>query len=81
MLTKIKILVSSTLLWIGAAGVAACVTILMTGGNLGPIGFAYRFGIESWFPLMFPGIFWASVALAVSGMILGVVRLCRSRRT
>jgi hypothetical protein len=73
---KIRILVSSSLLWIGTAGVVACLMVLLTGGNLGPLAFALRFGITDWFPLMFPEIFWASVALAVSGMLLGVVRLC-----
>jgi len=77
MLRKIQILVSSSLLWIGVAGVVACLLILFSGGNLGPIRFAYRFGIEDWFPHIFAGIFWASVALAVSGLVVGIVRLSR----
>ena len=72
-------LFASPLLWIGMGGVVACIAILHSGGNLGPIPFALRFGeaFKSWFPRLFAGFFWGSVALAAAGLILGAVRFRR----
>jgi hypothetical protein len=76
MFRRLVRLLASPLLWIGVAGVVACVAILQSGGNLGPIPFAIRFGeaFKYWFPRLFAWFFWGSVVLAVAGLILGVVR-------
>ena len=72
-------LLASPLVWIGTGGLIACVAILCAGGDLGPIPFALRFGeaFKTWFPRLFAWLFWGSVALAVAGVLLGVLRCGR----
>jgi hypothetical protein len=79
MFPRLVRLLASPLLWIGVAGAVACVAILHSGGNLGPIPFAIHFdeAFKYWFPRLFAHFFWGSILLAVAGLILGVVRFRR----
>ena len=72
-------LFASPLLWVGVAGVVACIAILHSGGDLGPIPFALRLGeaFKYWFPRLFVYFFWGSALLAVAGLIRGIASFCR----
>lgn len=74
---KLHALVGSPILWIGTAGSAVCLLIVCSGGNLGPLAFAHRFG-PNWFPWILLG--WLALGsisfpLMVGGLIIGIIRL------
>jgi putative flippase GtrA len=79
---SLQILVSSPLLWIGTAGslVSFLTYYLLWSGRLQSMaGAADAIHIGFAFMFVFPFVFVASICIAFSGIILGIVRLCQKR--